>query len=152
MKRPGFDPGRGRDFFSSPPLCSDQFWGPPSLLSNGCWGIFPGSKAPGREADNWPQSSSEVNAWRYTSTPQYVVMAWCLVKYRDNFTFIIIIIIIMKLTVVQLVRKFPALYDNRGLTFMFKIVRHWTSRILCQHRRRPTATPFVTSRKDVLFF
>jgi hypothetical protein len=25
--------------------------------------------------------------WRYTSTPQYVFMAWCLVKHRDNFTF-----------------------------------------------------------------
>jgi hypothetical protein len=28
------------------------------------------------------------NAWRYTSTPQYVFMAWCLVEYRDNFTLI----------------------------------------------------------------
>jgi len=27
------------------------------------------------------------NAWSYTSTPQYVFMAWCLVKHRDNFTF-----------------------------------------------------------------
>jgi hypothetical protein len=25
--------------------------------------------------------------WSYTSTPQYVFMAWCLVKHRDNFTF-----------------------------------------------------------------
>jgi hypothetical protein len=27
------------------------------------------------------------NAWRYTSTPQYVFMAWCLVKHRNTFTF-----------------------------------------------------------------
>jgi len=27
------------------------------------------------------------NAWSYTSTPQYVFMAWFLVKHRDNFTF-----------------------------------------------------------------
>jgi hypothetical protein len=27
------------------------------------------------------------NAWRYTSTPQYAFMAWCLVKHRDNFNF-----------------------------------------------------------------
>jgi hypothetical protein len=27
-----------------------------------------------------------MNAWRYTSTPQYASMAWCLVKQRDNFT------------------------------------------------------------------
>jgi hypothetical protein len=26
------------------------------------------------------------NAWSYTSTPQYVFMAWCLVKHKDNFT------------------------------------------------------------------
>jgi hypothetical protein len=35
-----------------------------------------------------PPSSAEVkNAWSYTSIPQYVFMAWCLVKHRDNFTF-----------------------------------------------------------------
>jgi hypothetical protein len=27
------------------------------------------------------------NAWKYTSTPPYVFIAWCLVKHRDNFTF-----------------------------------------------------------------
>jgi hypothetical protein len=27
------------------------------------------------------------NAWSYTSTLQYVFMAWCLVKHRYNFTF-----------------------------------------------------------------
>jgi hypothetical protein len=47
-----------------------------------------GVKRPGREADHSPPSSAEVkNAWRYTSTPQYVFMMWCLVKHRDNFTF-----------------------------------------------------------------
>jgi hypothetical protein len=25
--------------------------------------------------------------WSYTSTPPYFFVAWCLVKYRDNFTF-----------------------------------------------------------------
>jgi len=36
-----------------------------------------GVKWPGREADHTPQSSAEVkNAWSYTSTPQYVFMAW----------------------------------------------------------------------------
>jgi hypothetical protein len=49
-----------------------------------------GVKQPGREADHSPPSSTEVkNAWSYTSTSQYVFMAWCLVKHRDrdNFTF-----------------------------------------------------------------
>jgi hypothetical protein len=45
-------------------------------------------KRPGREADHSPPSSAEVkNVWSYTSTPQYVFIAWCLVKHRDNFTF-----------------------------------------------------------------
>jgi hypothetical protein len=47
-----------------------------------------GVKRPGREADHSPPSSFEVNdAWSYTSTPQYVFMALCLVKHKDNFTF-----------------------------------------------------------------
>jgi hypothetical protein len=44
-------------------------------------------KRPGCEADQSPPCSAEVkNAWSHTSTPQYVFMAWCLVKHRDNFT------------------------------------------------------------------
>jgi hypothetical protein len=47
-----------------------------------------GIKRPERKADHSPPSSAEVkNAWSYTSTPQYVFMAWCLVKHRENFTF-----------------------------------------------------------------
>jgi hypothetical protein len=47
-----------------------------------------GLKRLGREADISPPYSAEVkNAWSYTSTPQYVFMAWCLVKHRDKFTF-----------------------------------------------------------------
>jgi hypothetical protein len=53
--------------------------------------LFPAVKRPGREADHSPPSSAEVkNVWRYTSTPPYVFMAWCLVKQRDNFTFTIL--------------------------------------------------------------
>jgi hypothetical protein len=49
-----------------------------------------GVKWPGPEADHSPPSSAEVkNAWSYTSTPQYVFMAWCLVKHTDKFTFYI---------------------------------------------------------------
>jgi hypothetical protein len=44
-------------------------------------------KWPEGKTDHSPPSSAEVkNAWRYTSTPQYVFMSWCLVKHRDNFT------------------------------------------------------------------
>jgi hypothetical protein len=44
-------------------------------------------KQPGRETDHSPPSNAEVkNAWNDTSTPQYILMVWCLVKHRDNFT------------------------------------------------------------------
>jgi hypothetical protein len=42
-------------------------------------------RRPGREADHSPPFSAEVkNAWSYAFTPQYVFMAWCLVKHGDN--------------------------------------------------------------------
>jgi hypothetical protein len=42
-------------------------------------------KWPGREADHSPPSRAEVkNAWSYTSNPQYVFMAWCLIKRRET--------------------------------------------------------------------
>jgi hypothetical protein len=52
---------------------------------------------PGREPDQSPQSSVEVdNAWSCTSTPQYASMEWCSVKKkrRDNFTFTFIILLL----------------------------------------------------------
>jgi hypothetical protein len=50
------------------------------------WGV----KRPGREADHSPPSSAKIkNASSYTSTPQYIFTVWCLVKHRDNFTFIV---------------------------------------------------------------
>jgi hypothetical protein len=44
-------------------------------------GVFsPGIKRLGRETDLSPPSSAEVrNAWSYTSTHPYVIVAWCLV-------------------------------------------------------------------------
>jgi hypothetical protein len=48
--------------------------------------ISPVVKLPGREADHSPPSSAEVkNAWSYSPLPQYVFMAWCLIKHRINF-------------------------------------------------------------------
>jgi hypothetical protein len=60
----------------------------PASYAMGSRGYFRGVKRPGREADHQPPSSTEVNkTWSYTSTSQYVFMAWCLIKHRDNFIF-----------------------------------------------------------------
>jgi hypothetical protein len=61
--------------------------GTPPLLSNGHRGPHFEEKRPGREADRSPPSSAEVKKlWSYTSTPPYVLIAWCLIKDRGNFT------------------------------------------------------------------
>jgi hypothetical protein len=60
----------------------------PASCPMGTRDSFPGVKRPRRDADHSPPSSAAVkNVWSYTSTPQYVFMAWCLVKHRDSFTF-----------------------------------------------------------------
>jgi hypothetical protein len=65
-----------------------------------------GVKRKWREANHSLPSSAEVkNAWSYTSTPQYVFMAWCLVKHRDNFTFNLYLYITVTLSVVAYVYK-----------------------------------------------
>jgi hypothetical protein len=57
----------------------------PASYPLGTRNSFPGGMRPGREADHSPPSSAEVkNAWSYTSTSQYVFMAWCLVKHRET--------------------------------------------------------------------
>jgi hypothetical protein len=60
----------------------------PASCSTDTGSLSVGIKRPGREAYHSSPSSAEVNnTWRYTSTPQYVFMAWCLVKHRDKFIF-----------------------------------------------------------------
>jgi hypothetical protein len=75
-------------YTSTPPLCLHclVLTQPPIQWVPGALSL--GVKRSGREADHSPPSSAKVkNAWSYTSTPQYIFMAWCLVKHRDNFTF-----------------------------------------------------------------
>jgi hypothetical protein len=68
------------DIFSLP-SCLDWLWGPLSLLSNGKWGSFLQNKM--ARAWSWPPPSSVnvKNAQIYTSTLQYIIIAWCLIKW-----------------------------------------------------------------------
>jgi hypothetical protein len=44
-------------------------------------------KQPGLDVDHSPPYSAKVkNTQNHTSTPPYVLMAWCLFKYRDKFS------------------------------------------------------------------
>jgi hypothetical protein len=41
----------------------------------------------GYEADDSTSSSAEVKkTWKYTSSPTYILMAWCLTEHRENIT------------------------------------------------------------------
>jgi hypothetical protein len=57
-------PGKGWEFFSSPPALGPTQ--PPSQWAPGALSL--GVKRPGREADHSSPSSAEVNAWSHTST------------------------------------------------------------------------------------
>jgi hypothetical protein len=57
----GSIPDGGKNYFPSSLCVQTGSGGPPSLLSNGYWGTFPGGKArPGRDAGHSPPSSAEV--------------------------------------------------------------------------------------------
>jgi hypothetical protein len=65
-----------------------------NLWQNHSWRVtdaysqYLGLKRTGREAHHsTPTSAEDKKTWIYTSTPQYVFMARCLIKYKDNFTF-----------------------------------------------------------------
>jgi hypothetical protein len=79
--RPGFDFRQRRWFFLIPTASRTA---PGLTQSPNQWvpeTCSPGAKRPGREADQLLPSIAEVrNAWSYTSSPQYVFMAWCLIK------------------------------------------------------------------------
>jgi hypothetical protein len=50
--------------------------------------LTPEEKWLGHEVNSSPPSIAKLkDGWSYTSTPQYVFMAWCLVKRRGTFNF-----------------------------------------------------------------
>jgi len=68
----GFPFTAGAGIFLLPPRPD-----PPSLISNGYRSSLPGLKRQGRVAGHSPPSSAEIkDALSYTSTPQYIFIAW----------------------------------------------------------------------------
>jgi hypothetical protein len=60
----------------------------PVSYPTGNRGCYSGGKTAGYEANHSPPSTAEVkNACSCNSTLPFVFLAWCLVKYRDNFTY-----------------------------------------------------------------
>jgi len=53
----------------------------PALSPVGARIFSPGVKWSGHGANHSPPSNAETYTWRYTSTPPYVLMAWCLIKH-----------------------------------------------------------------------
>jgi len=78
-------PAKVEIFFSSPPLCPDRLWGPPSLLFDGYRGFFPRVKRPGREAVTQVHPvPTLINVCGYTSISS--CLHGVVLKHRDNFT------------------------------------------------------------------
>jgi hypothetical protein len=74
------------------------------------------------EADNSPPSSAEVKkAWSYTSIPQHVFMAWCLVKHRDNFTFTFHYIIILLSIPMHTKLSLSFMFPNQNFIRIFQL-------------------------------
>jgi hypothetical protein len=67
--------------FLSSSRCSDELWGPSSVIGVS----FPGTKRPECETDNSPLSSAKIkNIWSSTSTPPYVFIACFVTEHRES--------------------------------------------------------------------
>jgi hypothetical protein len=76
-----FDSWLGQEIFSCP-----QYLGTIQPIIQ--WVLGPLSLAAKREANHPPSSSGDFkNMWNHTSTPTYMLKAWCLIKQRDSFAF-----------------------------------------------------------------
>jgi hypothetical protein len=75
--------------------------------------VIPEVKQPGLEADHsLPFSAKVKNAWNYTPIPQYVFMAWCLVKHRDYINFAFTTLAPMVQTQIYCFKAYHTIYNT----------------------------------------
>jgi len=93
--------------------------------------ISSGLKQPSHEADCSPPSGAEIHhAWRYTSTPPYVFMVWCLIKHRVNFTCIFTFTLLDNLSLILL-----------SVETLWSVIIHDAYALLTNQLTQPTDRP-----------
>jgi hypothetical protein len=84
----GSIPGRDKRFFSTLQR-PDRLWGPPSLVSYGYRRLLPrGYSSRGVKRTTHLHQMPRSRMMELYLTPPYVFMAQCLIKHRDNSTFL----------------------------------------------------------------
>jgi hypothetical protein len=70
-------------------LHPDWLWSLSSFLYNGYWGLFPqGQKDQGMKLITYLSLVPRLRMFAATPPlPQYILMMWCLIKHRVNFSF-----------------------------------------------------------------
>jgi len=117
--------------FTSPPR-PDRFGAHPASYPMGTGAFSLRIKRPGHEADYSPPSSARSkNTWSYTSLPQYAFIAWWSIKAQGRLDLLPLPVqlpwsrvLLEKLTMIQLVKKFISLYGTWRFITVFTRALH----------------------------
>jgi hypothetical protein len=92
--QPGFDSQQSQRFFLLATMSQTSSRVHPTSYQMSTRVFSLGVKQPECEANNSPLCTAEIkNEWSCTSIPSYVFMVWYLVKHRDNFIFMITLLL-----------------------------------------------------------
>jgi hypothetical protein len=90
-----------------------------------------GSFLRGKASGSWiwppPPNAELKKAWSYTFTPQYIFMAYCVIKHRNNssVTYLRSWAPLEKPPTVQPPKNLPAFYGTRRFITVFTRALHW---------------------------